>query len=251
MTTVDERRRIEAGVEPARTSRKERYAMSRDSNVLRFRQPEAVDDPLTELAREGARRMLAQVMVAEADFLSPCVKDLKLPDGRDRVVRHGHGPDGRSRPGLDRSRCGGRRCATAATWARRRRSASLVDPAAMGAADEEPRCPAAGSVPARRLDRRLPGGARGAARQGRAEPVARGDRAADRRMAGGIRCLAEARPLGTAIRLRLGGRRLPAGADGSQRRMHAGADGRHSRGQEGSSASRPGCARARRAGASC
>jgi putative transposase len=34
--------------------------MSRDITVIPFRQPEATDDPLTEVAREGARRMLAQ-----------------------------------------------------------------------------------------------------------------------------------------------------------------------------------------------
>jgi hypothetical protein len=33
--------------------------MSRDTTVIPFRQPEAIDDPLTEVAREGARRMLA------------------------------------------------------------------------------------------------------------------------------------------------------------------------------------------------
>ena len=41
--------------------------MSRDSTVIPFRQPDAIDDPLTELAREGARRMLAQALIAEAD----------------------------------------------------------------------------------------------------------------------------------------------------------------------------------------
>ena len=66
--------------------------MSRDTTVIPFRQPEAVDDPLTEVAREGARRMLAQVLIAEADAFVAQWKDLKLPDGRDRVVRHGHGP---------------------------------------------------------------------------------------------------------------------------------------------------------------
>ena len=66
--------------------------MSRDSIVIPLRQPEAIDDPLSELAREGARRMLAQALIAEADsFVAEC-KDLKLPDGRDRIVRHGHGP---------------------------------------------------------------------------------------------------------------------------------------------------------------
>ena len=66
--------------------------MSRDTTVIPFRQPEAIDDPLTEVAREGARRMLAQVLIAEADAFVAQWKDLKLPDGRDRVVRHGHGP---------------------------------------------------------------------------------------------------------------------------------------------------------------
>jgi putative transposase len=66
--------------------------MSRDSTVIRFRQPDAIDDPLSDLAREGARRMLAQALVAEADAFVALWKDVKLPDGRDRVVRHGHGP---------------------------------------------------------------------------------------------------------------------------------------------------------------
>src|SRR6476659_4984056 len=66
--------------------------MSRDSIVVPLRQPEVIDDPLSELAREGARRMLAQVLIAEADSFVAMWKDLKLPDGRDRVVRHGHGP---------------------------------------------------------------------------------------------------------------------------------------------------------------
>ena len=43
--------------------------MPRDTTVIAFRQPEAIDDPLTEVAREGARRMLAQVLIAEADSL--------------------------------------------------------------------------------------------------------------------------------------------------------------------------------------
>jgi putative transposase len=66
--------------------------MSRNTTVIPFRQPEAIDDPLTELAREGARRILGQALIAEADAFVARWKELKLPDGRDRVVRHGHGP---------------------------------------------------------------------------------------------------------------------------------------------------------------
>ena len=65
--------------------------MLRDTTVIRLRQPDGIDDPLTELAREGARRMLATVLIAEADAFVALWKDVKLPDGRDRVVRHGHG----------------------------------------------------------------------------------------------------------------------------------------------------------------
>jgi putative transposase len=36
--------------------------------------------------------MLAQALIAEADVFVAQWKDLKLPDGSDRVVRHGHGP---------------------------------------------------------------------------------------------------------------------------------------------------------------
>ena len=67
--------------------------MSRDTTVIRLRQPDAIDDPLSELAREGARRMLGQVLIAEADAFVAMWKDVKLPDGRDRVVHHGYGPE--------------------------------------------------------------------------------------------------------------------------------------------------------------
>ena len=67
--------------------------MSRDTNVVRLRQPETIDDPLSEVAREGARRMLATVLVAEADAFVALWKDVRMPDGRSRVVRHGHGPE--------------------------------------------------------------------------------------------------------------------------------------------------------------
>jgi transposase-like protein len=66
--------------------------MLKDTTIIQLRQPEAIDDPLTEVTREGARRMLATVIVAEADAFVALWKDVKLPDGRDRVVHHGHGP---------------------------------------------------------------------------------------------------------------------------------------------------------------
>ncbi len=67
--------------------------MNNDTDIIALRQPESVDDPLTEIARDGARRMLAAALRAEADaFVAQHVEEV-LPDGRQRVVRHGYGPE--------------------------------------------------------------------------------------------------------------------------------------------------------------
>src|ERR1700678_2206276 len=103
----------------------------------------------------------------------------------------------------------------------------------MGAAHQEPRRPSARSLSARDFRRRFPGGPRRPARQGRAKPSRGGDRAPQERMGGRISAMAEARFVGALLRLRLGGRRLFAGAPGAAGRMHAGADGGDAGGQEG------------------
>src|SRR3712207_1989842 len=72
---------------------RERYAMTEDSNLVRFRQPDTIDDPLTALLRAGARRLLEQAIEAEVEAFLASRTELKLPDGRDRLVRHGHGPE--------------------------------------------------------------------------------------------------------------------------------------------------------------
>ena len=51
------------------------------------------DGPLTDILRSGARRLLAQAVELEAEAFLARMQDLKLPDGRDRLVRHGHGPE--------------------------------------------------------------------------------------------------------------------------------------------------------------
>ena len=42
-----------AGVEASQNFQKERYAMKNDTDIIALRQPESVDDALTEIAREG------------------------------------------------------------------------------------------------------------------------------------------------------------------------------------------------------
>src|SRR3954452_8469795 len=67
--------------------------MSTSTHVVRLRQPDEIDDPLTEVLRAGARRLLAQAVELEAEAFLAGMRDLKLPDGRARLVRHGHGPE--------------------------------------------------------------------------------------------------------------------------------------------------------------
>jgi transposase-like protein len=66
--------------------------MNENSNVFPLRQPNEIDDPLTNILRSGARKLLAQAIETEAEVFLASMRDLKLADGRDRVVRHGHGP---------------------------------------------------------------------------------------------------------------------------------------------------------------
>src|ERR1700712_4154955 len=74
--------------------------MISDSTVVSFRQPDTVDDPLTAVLRNGARRLLAQAIEAEAEAFLATMKGLQLPDGRDRMVRHGHAPERQVQTGI-------------------------------------------------------------------------------------------------------------------------------------------------------
>ena len=67
--------------------------MTSNSTVVSFRQPDEIDDPLTAVLRSGARRLLAQAIEAEAEAFLAAMQGERLVDGRERVVRHGHGPE--------------------------------------------------------------------------------------------------------------------------------------------------------------
>src|SRR3954452_20362707 len=67
--------------------------MSSSSTVVPLRQQESLEDPLTAVLRSGARRLLAEAIEAEADAFLAEMEALRLPDGRERIVRHGHGPE--------------------------------------------------------------------------------------------------------------------------------------------------------------
>ena len=74
--------------------------MSSSSSVIPLRQPDTIEDPLTAILRSGARRLLAQAIEAEADAFLATMKGMQLADGRDRVVRHGHGPERQVQTGI-------------------------------------------------------------------------------------------------------------------------------------------------------
>ena len=74
--------------------------MTSDSTVVPLRQSEEVEDPLTATLRSGARRLLAQAVEAEAEAFLAAMRDRRLPDGRERVVRHGLGPEREIQTGI-------------------------------------------------------------------------------------------------------------------------------------------------------
>src|SRR3954470_21829122 len=67
--------------------------MTSDSTVVSLCKPETLEDPLTTILRSGARQLLAQAIEAEIETFLATMKDQRLADGRERLVRHGHGPE--------------------------------------------------------------------------------------------------------------------------------------------------------------
>ncbi|MBZ0161415.1 MAG: IS256 family transposase [Notoacmeibacter sp.] len=67
--------------------------MNETINIVRLRQPDEIDDPLTDVLRTGARKLLAQAIEMEAEAFLAEMRDVKFPDWRERLVRHRHGPE--------------------------------------------------------------------------------------------------------------------------------------------------------------
>jgi len=74
--------------------------MTTDSSISVLRQPGTIDDPLTTVLREGARRLLAEAIEAEAEDFLRSMREERLVDGRSRFVRHGHGPERKIQTGI-------------------------------------------------------------------------------------------------------------------------------------------------------
>ena len=126
--------------------------MTSYSTVVSLRQPDTVEDTLMAVLRNGARRLLAQAIEAEADAFLATMKSVQLPDGRDRLVRHGHGPERQVQTGIgpvavQRVRLRDRGAGEAGE---RIRFTSAILP--LGSENTEPGCPTADPLSAWRLD---------------------------------------------------------------------------------------------------
>jgi len=204
-----------------------------ENRVVALRQKGAIDDPLTEILRTGARRLIAQAVEAEFETFLVSTAELVLPDGCRRVVRHGHDPVRAIQTGIgpvevqkpkarDRAAASGERIRFTSNilpkWARRTKSLDALLPVlylrGISAGDFQEALAALLGKDAPNLS---------------AAVIAR----LKSEWEDEYRTMAEARFVGAPLRLRLGGRRLFAGAHGAAGRMHAGADGGDAGGQEG------------------
>ena len=63
-----------------------------ENKVVSLRQKDAIDDPLTDILRAGAKRLVQQAAEEKFAAFLAVHAELKLPDGRQRTVRNGHDP---------------------------------------------------------------------------------------------------------------------------------------------------------------
>jgi transposase-like protein len=74
-------------------NRKDTHTMPKN-NVIDLKKPEPfVDDPITDVLRQGARKLLAEALEAEIEGFLSQYAYLKDEQGRQRVTRNGHLPE--------------------------------------------------------------------------------------------------------------------------------------------------------------
>ena len=73
-----------------------------EDRVVSFSHPEriSIEDPLTQVLRSGARRLLAAAVEAEVEAFVAAHADLADEKGRRRVVRHGYQPEREVQTGI-------------------------------------------------------------------------------------------------------------------------------------------------------
>jgi len=74
--------------------------MSKD-NVIEFKKPEPfVDDPITDVLRTGARKLLTEALEAEIEGFLSQYRDFRDNQDRQRVVRNGYLPEREIQTGI-------------------------------------------------------------------------------------------------------------------------------------------------------
>ena len=95
--------------------------MNEPINVVRLRHPDDVDDPLTEVLRAGARRLLAQAVELEAEAILAGMQDLKLmrawPLSRSRWVSTSPAPASANRRSISVRSLGWLALTASRSWA--------------------------------------------------------------------------------------------------------------------------------------
>ena len=71
-----------------------------ESNLHAVAQPESEHDPLHDLIRKGARKLIAEVVDTELEALLAQCGERTTPEGRQAVVRNGHLPERRIQTGV-------------------------------------------------------------------------------------------------------------------------------------------------------
>ena len=66
--------------------------MNKD-NVISLKQPGEFEDQLTQILRQGAQSLITHAVETELAAFLQAQADKKLPDGKARLVRHGHLPE--------------------------------------------------------------------------------------------------------------------------------------------------------------
>jgi transposase-like protein len=80
--------------------RKDTHTMPKD-NVIELKKLEPfVDDPITDVLRRGARKLLAEALEAEIESFLSQYADLRDEQGRKRVTRNGHLPERNLQTGI-------------------------------------------------------------------------------------------------------------------------------------------------------
>jgi len=73
----------------------------RNDNVFEIKKPEAfVDDPITQIIRQGARKLLAQALEAEIELFMNQYAELKDESGKQRIVKNGYRPEREIQSGI-------------------------------------------------------------------------------------------------------------------------------------------------------